>query len=474
MTLPGVTVSPASSPVPSSPPTDTGVWFVVGFAEKGSAGEAIEIRNMNQAAAKIGSRQSWNTSLYDALELFFREGGSKAYLGRVVGPNPVKASGNLSDGTATTLVAKAKSSGAWGNSLSVITTIPSSGTFQLSVRLSGAEVENSGVLNSNAEALAWAARSTYIDLTDSGGGDPVAATTSLSGGTDDHSNATETEWANALALLTKDLGPGQVSAPGRTTSTTQTALLSHAQSHNRVAILDTADAAAAGTHTAQAAALRALSTARYGGLFGPWVVMPGIAPGTTRTAPPSGLVAGLIARSDSRGGNANAAAAGDNGRATYASGLSQPGWTDADRETLNEGGVNVLLSRFGAVEVYGWRTLVNTLTDDTWRDFGNARLYMQIAAESYAVGERFVFRQIDGRGQTASEFAAALTGEILLPLYEADALYGDSPQDAFSVDVGEQVNTEETIAAGELHALIRARMSPHAEQVEIEITKEAV
>lgn len=469
MTLPGVTVTPASSGTSSSPPTDTGKWFVIGMTEQGPSDRSVTVQNLAQYVRYFGARVAYGP-LYDALETFFSEGGAEAEVGRVVGPAPVKATGNLADGSGTTLVAKAKGSGDYGNTLSIVTTVPGAGTFQFAVRVSGTVVETSPVLNTNAEAVAWAAISQYIDLTDSGGADPVAATTTLASGTDDHSNATETQWANALALFTKDKGPGQVSAPGRVTVSTQTALLTHAQANNRVAILDTADSLTVATHVSQATTLRALSTARYGGLFGPWATIPGITPGTTRTVPYSAVQAGLIARSDGVGSNANKAAAGNNGKAVFATGLSQAGWNDADKETLNDAGVNVALVKYGTVETYGYRTLVNSLVDATWIDLGNSRSYMQIAAGSYAVGERFIFRQATPR--TATEFGGAIAAEILAPLYTADALFGDTEDDAYSVDTGGQVNTDLTLADGKLIAAVSVRMARNAERVQITITKE--
>lgn len=470
MTLPGVTVSSASSGPSSTPPTDTGKWFVVGMTEQGPLDSAVSIRNMADYARLLGARVAYGT-LYDSLETFFAEGGSEAIVGRVGGPSPVKASGNLSDGSGTTLVARAKYAGDYGNTLSVVTTVPGAGTFQFAVRISGVVVETSPVLNTVAEAQSWASTtSQYVDFTVSGANDPVAATTSLSGGTDDHSNATETQWAAAIALFTKDKGPGQVSAPGRTTLTTQTALLAHSAANNRVALLDTADSATVSTHTSQAASLRALSTARYGGLFGPWAVVPGLTPGTTRTVPYTAVQAGLTARLDALGANANAAAAGVNGRARFATGLSQAAWTDTDRETLNDAGVNVARVINSVPETYGYRTLVNGVADSTWLDLGNARLNMQIAAGAFAIGERFVFRQATAR--TAAEFGAAIAAEILSPLYGADALYGDSPSDAYSVDIGSQVNTDTTLGQGKLNAAVTVRMSRNAELVTITITKE--
>ena len=50
------------------------------------------------------------------------------------------------------------------------------------------------------------------------------------------------------------------------------------------------------------------------------------------------------------------------------------------------------------------------------------------------------------------------------------ALYGDQPEDAFSVDTT-SVNTTATIANGEVHAIVRVRVSPPGEWVVIEIQK---
>ena len=55
--------------------------------------------------------------------------------------------------------------------------------------------------------------------------------------------------------------------------------------------------------------------------------------------------------------------------------------------------------------------------------------------------------------------------------YSANALYGASSDQAFAVDVGPQVNTAATIAAGEIHAVIKVKCSPAAEWVVIDIVK---
>ena len=99
-----------------------------------------------------------------------------------------------------------------------------------------------------------------------------------------------------------------------------------------------------------------------------------------------------------------------------------------------------------------------------------AFLRMAIVAKSDAIGEKYVLRQIDGKGRTAAEFAGELSG-MLAAYYETGGLYGDTPEEAFRVDVGPAVNTPETLAEGQLRAVLELRMSPMAELVVIEIVK---
>jgi hypothetical protein len=121
------------------------------------------------------------------------------------------------------------------------------------------------------------------------------------------------------------------------------------------------------------------------------------------------------------------------------------------------------------VRTYGYRTAAGP--DDTnWLWFGNSRVIMAIAHESDALAENYVLRQIDGRGQLFAALETDLRG-MLLAYYNAGALFGETPQDAFDVDTSSAVNTIETIAAGEVHATIRVKCSPAAEWVRIDVVK---
>jgi hypothetical protein len=214
------------------------------------------------------------------------------------------------------------------------------------------------------------------------------------------------------------------------------------------AVLDLADVATAATLRTAALALRGDTDDRYAGAFAPWAVIPGLTLGTTRLVPYSAIQAGLEARQAAAGKTANEAAAGehdDAGLARYAIGLSQAAWSDADRELLNDAGVNVARVMFGGVRTYGYRTLVDPLGQRRdWLALSNARLNMQIAALANEIAEDFEFRQIDGAKHTISQFGGALAG-MLLPFWETGALFGETFDDAALVDVGDKVMTGQPI-----------------------------
>jgi hypothetical protein len=474
VTPPGTQLVQRETAPPRSAPADTSTWFVAGLSEKGPAAPVL-ITSMARFTRIFGSRQAYSL-LYDAAETFFREGGSRLYVSRVIGPAPVLAAASLYDAAGSTagdiaLAVKAASYGDWGNALNIeVVAGGVGGTFVLVVSHDTAgELERSGDLVDRAAAVAWAESSEYVDITlGASAEDPRAqGPTSLTGGTDDHASAVDAQWAAALARFGADLGPGQVSMPGRTTAQAHADTIAHAVLRKRVALLDAADTATVGTLTAAAEADR--TNGRYASLWAPWAIIPGIVAGTTRTVPYSAVQAGLIARSDARF-SANVPAAGDNGQARFAIDLSQPAWTDAERDTLNDAGVNVARLINGTVRTYGYRSLADPDDDPNWAQFSGARLNMAIFAKADAIAERYVFAQLDGKRQKIGEFGGAVVGE-LLPFYAVGALYGETPEEAFNVDVGDQVNTLETIAEGELHAVIAYRPSPFGETVIIEIVK---
>lgn len=285
-------------------------------------------------------------------------------------------------------------------------------------------------------------------------------------------DATEPVLTTALSLFPRDRGPGQVFAPGRTTEPQALILADHAKANNRVAILDApnSDVVATLTGASSIAGITAASE-RYAALFAPYITVPGVTSDTTRDIPPSALVAGIMSRNDGLGVSPNEPSAGVNGISLTALDVVES-FTDADRETLNANGVNLLRQMYDGVRIYGYRTLADPAdaTEQNWLLLSNARLFMAIQAELDATAENFVFKQIDGDGRLIARYGGAMTG-VLLPWWRKGSLYGSTPEAAFKVDVGPNVNTIETIAAGELRAVIAVRCSPFAEWVYLDMVK---
>jgi hypothetical protein len=469
---PGTRIIRRETPPPRSAPTDTSVWFVAGLADRGEL-KPVRIGSMADFERYFGLRQSYSI-LWDALDVYFREGGARAYISRVVGPAAVSASKNLLDaGAAVSLVATARGPGAWANTYKIGVRAGTTSGFQIYIQdPNGVEVESSSDLITQADAVDWAKFSSYVSLALGASAlvPAVAAAAVFTAGTDDRAAITDTQWLTALDRFTEDLGPGQVSFPGRTSDVAHTQLLAHAAARNRWAVIDLPDSATAATLKASAVAARA-GNQRFGMGFAPWVVVPGITPNTLRTIPPSALVCASIARIDNVEGP-NQPAAGLLGQAYYAISLSQADWDGTTRNDLYNNGVNVIRSMYGGIRIYGWRSLVDPNADWKWINAANGRLLMSIVSRAGVVAETYVLRQIDGPGITMAAFHGDLVG-LMMEYFVQGALYGATPDEAFIVDTGAQVNTPTTLANNELHAVIAAKMSPDAELVVIEIAKVA-
>jgi hypothetical protein len=471
---PGVSVVLRSTPVPRSLDTDLGTSFVVGTADAGPLAPTL-IGSMADFERIFGPRVSYSV-LYDALDLYFREGGSRAYVSRVVGPAATTGIKNLNDaGAAVALIASAIGPGASSSAISVgVRAGVGAGTFVIFVVVGGVEVETSGDLDDTVAAVNWGKYSNYIRLAlGASANDPaVAAAAALSAGTEDRAAITEAHRQIAIDRFVPDLGPGQVWDPGISTSAGHQRVLAHAAANRRWAILDGPDTPTVATLQAAVVADRA-GNQRYGAFFAPWLISPGVVSGTVRSVPPSPVVAGILARNEAAGFGPSDPAAGDNGPSLATTDLTQVPWSDANRTALNASGVNVIRSLFGTNRVYGWRSAVDPNADADWINAGHARLYMAIAWRGYVIGQSYIFDKIDGAGATISNFGKDLSA-MLSEYWKSGDLYGATQMEAFRVDVGPTVNTPARLAANELHAVLHVKMSPFAEFVMIEIVKRPI
>lgn len=78
----GVTVQSRTAPPSSGAPTATDGWFVAAVTDVGDQGVAQEVRDLATFENLFGPRVAGNIPLWDAMDVFFREGGKRAIISR--------------------------------------------------------------------------------------------------------------------------------------------------------------------------------------------------------------------------------------------------------------------------------------------------------------------------------------------------------------------------------------------------------
>jgi hypothetical protein len=563
MSRPGtsVVVSDEIPPVPAA--TDTSVGFMVGEAEHGPT-DTVLIRSAESWRTRYGNR-AVPTAVFDAVDSFFRDRGSRLYFKRLV-DGAVGASADAGDFTAT-----AQDLGAWGDGLTFV--ISGSGRIapppvrrrlrlaraagELTVEIwagvtdgkttvgeivlirienedgdplgpgdlasidwgdgsselslghgyttaaegiqievedqdgntgtsdpfdviaaplyhGGQVLERSPQLHTVGDLVAWSAGSAYIRVdADDEDVELKPGLWAFTGGDDGTVPVVDpTVLLDACLEIDPALGPGQLTAPGKTALGQHEALLRGADFGNRVAYLDADPAADEAELTAHVKQLRTLEVDRCGGLFAPRAVIPGLAINTRRIVPWSGIQSGLTAHRDTFG-NIAQPAAGRYGISRAAFALERE-YDDDERERLMLAGVNTARIIQQSVRAYGFRSLVDPEGPRrAWLQLSGVRTAMAIKAEGDAEAENYVFAVLDGRLRKIAEFGAALSG-ICLRYWQNDALFGLTSEEAFRVNVGDAVNTPETIADGQLRGALLLKVSPFAEFVEVLIVKQAI
>ena len=470
---------------------DLGQAFMIGEADRGPTVTPATVHSQADWERFFGS--TGGLQARNSARAFFTERGANMSFVRLVGDAAKTAEVEMGE-----LQVSASSPGTWANDVTVTVVSdvspllladpedPGDGNgngdgngstppapVRIVVTEGGVVTERSARLRTIADAVSWASQtSQYLSVAADDGteedGIPVTATpAALAGGVDD-ANITPSVVATALSRFTYNMGFAQVLYPGCTDPDMHAAILDHCWTNRRPALLDLNDTDEPSI-AADANALHVVTGSRYACALAPRLVYPGPVAGTTALVPYSAIQAGIIARADAQTGNPNEAAAGNNGESLAALALSLD-FDDDTRELLNDLGVTLpKLMRSDVIRTYGTRTVAGP--DDTnWMWFPGARTILAMAAEFDNASEEFVHRQIDGQGRLFTKLQVALGG-ICLDFFGLGALYGDQPEDAFTIDTGPSVNTIDTIANGEVHAVVRVRVSPPGEWVQIEIQK---
>lgn len=470
--MPGVNVTTATR---SGPVADnvapSGQFFAAGMADRGSTLAPALVTSIADFESKFGERVSYS-HLYDNIDVFFQEGGARAWVIRVVGPSATKGTITLVDRAAVpddTLKFDAISGGAWSSGLT-ITVADLSATTELTVALDGTTVERfTG--STVAEIVEAFSTSSYVVCSSLGSSStaptnmPAEGTSTLSAGTDDRANVTATHYTTALELFGIGLGDGVVAVPG-VGSTMHDALIAHAVDNRRIALLAEAETAAVATLKATAAALNS----EYAGLFAPWVQISTAA--GTRFTSPEGYVAAVRNRAHVEAGPWRAPA-GQIAVAKSLIGLKYD-YSRIEGDELDGAKVSAIRLINNTVRLYGWRSL----SDDSsnYALIVGRDLLNRLVVQSEAVLEQYVFQSVDGKGQLLSAINGAIVG-ICQPIAQAGGLYprydaaGNLLDPGYRVDTSNNINTLESLSNNEVKAKVSVRMSPTASLISITIVK---
>jgi phage tail sheath protein FI len=176
-------------------------------------------------------------------------------------------------------------------------------------------------------------------------------------------------------------------------------------------------------------------------LYYPWIEVMDPRTNMPMLVPPSGHVAGVWARTDSRRGvhkaPANEVVMGANGLGFQV--------TQAEQGALNQVGINCIRAFSGrGIRIWGARTLSS---DPEWR-YINVRRLFNYVAESIVQGTQWsVFEPNDQRLWMQLKISAQ---NFLMRVWRDGALFGATPQQAFYVKCDEETNPPEVIEAGQV------------------------
>lgn len=481
--MPGVIVSAGAVAGPSTPTSaPSGTYFVAGQAERGSATAAQLVTNLAEFVAHFGTLTTYG-ALYDDVAMFFEEGGSRAYVTRVVGPAATTGAlaAPLDDqavAPVSTLEVDASSPGAWSSSLSVsVLAGAGADTFRIKVFRSGVLVEDFTNLHSPAEAVSKInANSLYIRLTNLASATaapdnnpaPVGPLT-LTAGTDDRAAITAAHYVTALEQFTADLGDGAVAIPG-IGSTVHAGLIAHADAFNRIALLTAARAADKATLIGHAET----ADAKRAGLFAPWLRVPdGF--GGTKAISSEGFVAAARSKAHQLSGPWRAAA-GEVSKSSYVVAPDEV-LSSADMTELDDNAVNVCRTIASTVRLYGWRSTSSDV--ENWGYLIGADTVNRVVVESTKRLEQYVFGVIDSSGHLLTAVHGTLVG-VVLPMASAGGLFASYDVDGNQVDPGyavrtdSSINTVESLATNKILAEVTIRVVPTAAMVILTVTKAAV
>lgn len=286
-------------------------------------------------------------------------------------------------------------------------------------------------------------------------GNTSGRTITLAGGRDGTgAPSTQSYQAAFDALLAQEdvsivAAPGSSAMGGSTPAAVNQMLIGHAETRRsyRIAVLDTPP----NLTVAEARTLKSGIDSTYAALYYPWIrqanPLAGIDPAAAAEIdlPPSGHVAGIYARNDTRRGVHKAPA---NETVTGALGL-QTQVRFGEQEVLNPLGVNCIRALSGrGIRVWGARTISS---DPEWK-YVNIRRYFLYLEASIDRGTQWAVFEPNGERLWAN--VRDTVSDFLYNEWIGGALLGATPREAFFVQCDRTTMTQNDLDNGRLVCLV--------------------
>jgi phage tail sheath protein FI len=480
---PGVYVQEVLNPVQSTVgPNSDSVGAFIGANDRGPTAPTL-VTSWSQYTNLFGT---WNTVASNDLPLgvymFFANGGSRAYVERVVGAGAASAVRTFNDRAGTplaTLRLNAANQGTWGNNLNVsISDSLTTGKFDLTVYYGGntdAEIvekftDLSMVSTDTRYAISVInGASTYVIASDLGSATTganknpsVVTNQALSTGANGSAVSTITDYSGFDVIKQSLI----LNVPGATSATTINAAISYAEGRDDVFVVVDSTSTDAATALSLAATYTPSS---YAAVYYPPLVISdptvgvGGASGQVKTVGAGAALVGIYSTTDASRGVFKAPA----GLQTRVAGaVSVSTLTNAELDSMNSAAAPVNAIKFvpgSGIVVMGSRTL-KTGYVDKYVPVRRTLIYLRKALTDltefaiFEPNDEALWRRINA---TVSGF---LTG-----FWSQGGLRGATPQQAFFVKVDATNNPQASIDNGEVHIEVGVALQRPAEFVVIKI-----
>lgn len=490
--MPGITISTAvRTGRISNTVRESSQAFFVGDALRGPVDGAVLVTSLEDFELKFGGYN--NSYLHPTVEAFFEEGGTQCYIARAfntaTGETVATSTASLTfdDGTDDMITITAVGPGTWphnGETEEVEVEIINGTTVDTTTRIMKIYVGGKLIATTGnqltAQALAGRINSHpvaqyYVEATATTAGQTglpdAAAAAPLAGGVAGDS-LVAADFVSALSLFGDELGTGVVACPDSSHSTVRDALITHANTNNRLTFLFPAAASSIQNALDFAEDITALDHSEHVAVFYPWVYAPTSVFGVTRLIPPVGFAAGARARAHNQVGP-HQPGAGIISNARFITGVE----TDISKavgDSLDTGFVNAIRIINNTIRIYGARSC--SMDIDNFRYITGQDVVNHVVIEAYRSLEDVIFSVIDGRNGVFASIEAKLIA-ILEPLRTLGALYEAFDAQGRRIDYGYTVKCDESLnplanlADGTLTARVGLRVSSVGDSINVDIVK---